>query len=251
MSNDPTTPSSPVALLVTSRRQVAAGLVVAGVVLAVLCGWWGVWGFARSGASPEAADAKMLPDEPAPKDKVEDTRPKKSPDYQIAAIWAGGIALLALLSAGWLYTQPADPAGPMAAARAETLTFGGMVGLLTAICGIFLGYRWRMSLELWVSGGDRREAQWVLYAAGVFLAGLLIMFASVQVARVEQRNNAVLRRIMYGFNTVFVGLLFCCSWSWSTWPRSSGSRTRWPPTTAHSSACRTSRSASCTPSTSP
>jgi len=207
MSTDPTAPSSPVALLVTSRRQVAAGLAVAGLVLAILCGLWGVWGFARSGASPTAADAKMLPDEPAPKDKVEDGRPKKSPDYQIASVWAGGLALLALISAGWLYTHPPDPSGPMAAARAEILTFGGVVGLLTAVCGIFLGYRWRMSLELWVSGGDRKEAQWVLYAAGVFLAGLLIMFASVQVARVEQRNNAVLRRIMYGFNTVFVGML--------------------------------------------
>ena len=39
------------------------------------------------------------------------------------------------------------------------------------------------------------------------LAGLLIMFASLQLARTEQRANAVLRRMLYGFNSVFVGLL--------------------------------------------
>jgi hypothetical protein len=33
------------------------------------------------------------------------------------------------------------------------------------------------------------------------------MFASLQLARTEQRSNATLRRILYGFNSVFVGLL--------------------------------------------
>ena len=207
MSSAEPTASSPLSVLVTQRRQVAVGLALAGVVLAALAIWWGVWGFARSGdAGPAKSEGKLIAEEtkPAP---AEDTRPKKSPDYQIACIWAGGLALLALLSAAWVYTQPPDPAAPLAAARKEVLALGGTVGLLTALCGAMLGYRWHQSLVLWVGGGDPSEAKWVLYAAAIFLAGLLIMFASLQLARTEQRANATLRRVLYGFNTVFVGLL--------------------------------------------
>jgi gliding motility-associatede transport system auxiliary component len=194
--------------LVANRRQVAIGLAAAGVILAALSVWWGVWGFARSDTAPAKADGKLLPEETEKPPEPADTgKPKKSPDYQIACIWAGSVALLCLLCAAWVYTQPADPVAPLTSARVEALTFGGTVGLLTALCGVFLGYRWHQSLVLWVGGGDRREAKWVLYAAAVFLAGLLTMFASLQLARSEQRANAGLRRILYGFNSVFVGLL--------------------------------------------
>lgn len=207
MSNDPTVLSpSPVTALVTNRREVAIGLAVAAAVLAALAIWWGIWGFARSGGAATTTEGKLVPDQPA-ETKVEDDRPKKSADYQIAAIWAAGMALLALASAGWLYAHPADPTAPLSAARAEIVAFGGLAGLLTTLCGAALGYRWRMSLELWVSSGDRSEAKWVLYAAAVFVAGLIIMFVSLQVARTEQRANAILRRLLYGFNSVFVGLL--------------------------------------------
>jgi gliding motility-associatede transport system auxiliary component len=193
---------------VANRRQVAIGLAVAGVILAALSIWWGVWGFARSETAPAKAEGKLLPEEAEkPPEPAEANKPKKSPDYQIAAVWAGSVALLCLLCAGWVYTQPADPANPITSARVEALTFGGTVGLLTALCGAFLGYRWHQSLVMWVGSGDRREAKWVLYAAAVFVAGLLIMFFSLQLARSEQRTNAMLRRILYGFNSVFVGLL--------------------------------------------
>ncbi|MBO0700925.1 MAG: Gldg family protein, partial [Zavarzinella sp.] len=177
-------------------------------ILAALSIWWGVWGFARSDTAPAKADGKLLPEEvEKPAAPADVNRPKKSPDWQIGAVWAGSVALLCLLCAGWLYSQPPDPVSPLATARVEALTFGGTVGLLTALCGMFLGYRWYQSLVMWVGGGDRREAKWVLYAAAVFVVGLLIMFVSLQLARSEQRTNATLRRILYGFNSVFVGLL--------------------------------------------
>jgi hypothetical protein len=189
---------------------VAIGLVVAGVIFAILSIMWGVWGFARSGErAPPKADGKLLLEE-APKaaeTEADTSRPKKSPDYQIAAIWIGGLALLCLLSAGWVYSQPADPSNPETAVRTEVLTFGGTAGLLTVLCGAVLGYRWHPSAVKWIGGGDATEAKWVLYAAAVFLAGLLIMFASLQLARTEQRTHANLRRALYGFNSVFVGLL--------------------------------------------
>jgi hypothetical protein len=204
------TPAPPLLTnLVTNRRQVAIGLATVGLLLAGLAIWWGVWGFARS-ADPAAAtqEGKLSPEDIArPDDKEADAKARRSPDWQVPAVWAGAIALLCLLSATWMYTQPADPAAPNTSARVEALTFGGTAGFITALCGAFLGYRWYPSVTRWIGGGERREAKWVLIAATVFLIGLLIMFISLQLARTEQRSNAALRRVLYGFNTVFVGLL--------------------------------------------
>jgi hypothetical protein len=197
--------------MVANRQQVAIGMAVAGIVLAGLAIWFGVWGFARSAdtLTPPASTGKVIgEDMEKPRDDAKkDTKPQHSPDYQVASIWAGGLALLTLLSAGWLWTQPVDPTAPETGVRKELLAFGGTVGFLTVMAGVFLGYRWHQSLVMWIGGGDPSEAKWVLYAAAVFLLGLLIMFASLQLARTEQRTNAALRRVLYGFNSVFVGLL--------------------------------------------
>lgn len=206
MSSAETPAPSFLSPLVGQRRQVAIGLAIAGAVLAAISIWWGIWGFARSDRAAKSDGKVVLEDlgkseaEAAP----EDTRPKKSPDYQIACIWAGGLALLALLSAGWVYTQPAENE---TAARTEVVAFGGTAGLLTALFGAILGYRWYKSAILWIGSKDATEAKWVLYAAAVFLAGLLIMFTSLQLARSEERSNATLRRVLYGFNSIFMGLL--------------------------------------------
>jgi len=201
--------------LITQRRQVAIGLVVAGLVLAALCIWWGVWGFSQTaeGATPAKSAGKLLPEEgegdkeKSDEAKAEEAKTRHSPDYQVAAVWAGGLALLALLGAAWVFTQAPDPSAPLTSARVEVLIFGGAVGFITAMAGVFLGYRWHQSLVMWVGGGDSREARWVLYAFAIFLAGLLIMFASLQLAASEQRKNAALRRSLYGFNAVFAGIL--------------------------------------------
>src|SRR6476619_890906 len=89
--------------LVANRRQVAIGLAAAGVILAALSIWWGVWGFARSETAPATTDGKLRPEEvEKPPEPADATKPKKSPDYQIACVWAGSVALLCLLCAGWV-----------------------------------------------------------------------------------------------------------------------------------------------------
>src|SRR4051794_14861326 len=111
MSNDHPPASSPLEALVTARRQAAVGLAVAGVVLAILAVLWGTWGFARSGSDATPPEGKFQIEQPdqAGDKKADESGPKKSPDYQIACIWAAGLALVTLAGAAWLYTQPADP----------------------------------------------------------------------------------------------------------------------------------------------
>ena len=210
MSTQQTPAPSVLSILVTSRQQVAIGLALIGVILAGLAIWFGVWGFSSAPEkSPAATPDKVIPAElekPAD-DKKADAKPLHSPDYRIACIWAGGLALLTLLSALWIFTQPPDPAAPITAARKEVLAYGGTAGFLTVMAGAFLGYSWRDSIASWIGGTDSREAKWLFYSGAIFLVGLLIMFLSLQLARSEQRANAALRRVLYGFNSVFVGLL--------------------------------------------
>ena len=89
----------------------------------------------------------------------------------------------------------------------EVLAFGSFVGLTTALLGLMLGIRWNESLFKWINDDSTLDAKWVLIAASIFTAGLIIMFMSLQLARAEERTNSTLRRMLYGFNSVFLGLL--------------------------------------------
>ena len=129
------------------------------------------------------------------------------PTTRSLAIWAGGLALLALLSAGLAVHSAAGPGRARDGRPREVLTFGGTAGLLTALAACSSATAGTRAWSSGLAAATRREAKWVLYAAAIFLAGLLIMFASLQLARTEQRANATLRRVLYGFNSVFVGLL--------------------------------------------
>lgn len=211
MTTEQTTQSSFFKTLLVNRQQVAIGLGLAGVILAACAIWWGIWGFKQSDdtAAKPTPESQIIPieEKKAAEETKADAKPRKSPDYQVACIWAGSIALLSLLSAAWLIKQPPDAATPETAVRVEVLTFGGTAGFLTTLAGCVLGYSWRQSLVKWVGAGDSTEAKWVLYASAIFIAGLMIMFVSLQLARTEQRANATLRRVLYGFNSVFTGLL--------------------------------------------
>ena len=191
-----------------ARRQIAVGLGVAALVFVVLTIWWGTWGWQGRKAVEKPAE----PDPTAaaePEAKPEAPPKARSVDYLPAAVWAGLLAVLAGGAAYWMTAQPL-PAGAEAQAsqvRAEALTIGAIAGLLTAVLGLLFGVRWHESLFKWVSGGSTQEAKWVLIAASIFTAGLVIMFLSLQIGRTEERSNAVLRRMLYGFNAVFLGVL--------------------------------------------
>ncbi len=199
-------PTGVLATLAEFRRQIAIGLAVAAVVLAVLAIWWAVrsWPTRAEAEKPSAKDVSSA-EKPAPEKKP--AEPSASVDYLPAAVWAGFLAILCGISAFWLLSQPLRPGNEATAIRTELLTFGSLAGFVTAMLGLLLGFRWDESLFRWINEDQVQDAKWVLIAASIFTAGLIVMFLSLQLARTEERSNVMLRRALYGFNSVFLGLL--------------------------------------------
>jgi ABC-type uncharacterized transport system len=196
----------------SSRQKTGLVLILLGAGFLALAIWWVMWGLQGRSAMASAEkklDPKLekLEELGAPKDKEDDGKAKPhSTDYLPAGVWAGMLGVLAIGGAFWLFTQPGPSAGP-SIATVEKVTLGAVAGLLTTLLGIAFGYSWHDSLAKWISGGEKAEAKWILYAVATFVVGLVVMFVTLQSGRGEQRNNALLRRVMYGFNSVFVGIL--------------------------------------------
>lgn len=203
--------------LAVQRRPLAMGLTVLGIIFSALAIWWVLWGWPTQVSANDAdADTTLLgkkdkdKEREKEKDKEKDkeqTPRKHSEDYFPAGIWAGMLALCTFGGAVWLVTQPLPSQGTAGVVRAELLTYGSVVGILTSLLGVGFAVSWYKSLFLWVNENNVNEARWVLIAMAVFVGGLVIVFMSVQLARTEERTNALLRRVAYGFNAVFLGLL--------------------------------------------
>ena len=213
MSSEATT-TNPFPFLVTARKPTAVALGALALGFVVCAIWWGLWGMSGMKADKSGPDAPSAkPGDPPAEfgkeksaDKDADGKTHSS-DYLPFAIWAGLMGLGCAGSCAWLITREIDAGHPASAARLEVLTFGSMVGLLTALLGFALGLSWAESLSRWLNNNDAKEAKWVFIAVCIFFAGLTIMFLSTQLGRAEQRNNALLRRLMHGFNSVLHGIL--------------------------------------------
>lgn len=119
-------------------------------------------------------------------------------------------ALLALLVLGVGVTVrflPAEAANDPGRLLRLVLTLGGLSGLLVALTGVALSVHWWAYLTDWLSQGKREGAVQVLAAIVVFLVGLFVMFVTLQLGRAEERRDPTLRRLMYGYNAVFSGVL--------------------------------------------
>lgn len=117
---------------------------------------------------------------------------------------------LALVPAGagfWFFLRNSEEFSDLDAARMLVLTVGGLWGLGLVLLSASLTYHWWQ----YITGGMKvlqgREG-WRVWAAIVcLLAGLALMFVSVQLGRAEERSNPTLRRLVYGYNAVLNGIL--------------------------------------------
>ena len=135
------------------------------------------------------------------------------------AVWGFLVALTCLVGGLWIrLAEPTQNLGRLDVVRLAVLTVGSVVGLVTVLLGLWLPFGpWSFAfiptppnpgeaavpiIRLW------RENAWRITAcAAALFFGLALMFASLQLARGAIRGNAVMRRLLFGYNTVLTGLL--------------------------------------------
>jgi ABC-type uncharacterized transport system len=135
---------------------------------------------------------------------------KTGGEFILVTILTGALALL-VLAIGVLVRYTPGTAGEGTEVheliRILLLALGGGCGLLITLIGVALHYYWWTDLTNLIRLGDREKAWHVFLPLALLVAGLAVMFVSVQVVRSEERASAVLRRLLYGYNAVLTGLL--------------------------------------------
>lgn len=218
MSSDPTPPAPPASRPATAEPLVEfilnsranAAYLLLGLAAAFLAAT--VWLAVRAErpaapAAPPPAVNPLDPEAPPPPPAELDT-PKKG-DYRFGWI---GTAVGFLITGGAGGALLAGLPKPTEAerrtyARRLILTVGGLLGAAVIVLGACFFYRWSESLTKWLDQGDRKEMQWVVIPLLMVVAGAGLVFAAVQPARSEERNNQGLRRLVYGANLGLTVLL--------------------------------------------
>lgn len=211
--SDNITKSNPFPILTTARQPIALSLIV-GAVLLLIAGWvFGDRGLSQIRdrlAKEKASNEKLKTPEQQqlePKEAEETTKKTYSEDYLPLGVWSILMAVALGGSAYYLLTTPTDQTKAATQTRMELMIFGATIGLLTATLGFVYSINWFSSLTEWLSKGNTKEAKWIGLSQLILFAGLTLMFFSTQLGRAEQRNSVLLRRVMYGFNAVFQGIL--------------------------------------------
>lgn len=128
-------------------------------------------------------------------------------EYLIEGVLVGTLAVgIGLIGLFQRLATP-DSANEVERARGLLLSLGLAAGLAITLIGLTLEIRWYDYLQDWLKFGKREHAGQVLLALVAMVAGLGVMFASLQVARTEERKSLFLRRLVYGYNAVLAGIL--------------------------------------------
>ncbi len=215
----PVTPADPILdPLLRNRQSVGIAFAVLALLFLVGSGYCAVKAFTDSPAPEKsAADEKAKSpsfDEVAGGD-TKLLRPYNS-EYTLGAVIGFFCALAAGGAGGWLIGQLPNP-DTARDRRVNRLLFfgaGAALGVAFMILGFALFHLWFGELAKWLGQAEKAEPIKPLLAVLAFLLGAGLLFAGVQPLRAEERNDPVLRRIVYGSNfflTTFllvVGLIF-------------------------------------------
>lgn len=205
----PAATAAPVTEFVRTDRRMA-GYILLGLSVAFLAAtiFLAVRSFKIPAAEPDKA-AEKAPDpfNPEPP-KLEIANPNR-PAYTV-----GWVATLAgfLVTAGvgaWLVAGlPAPDVGRQRTeARVALLAAGGGLGVLLILAGVAYFYLWSDSLTAWLSRDETKQAPWAIGPLLGVVLGAGLIFAAIQPARAEERNNTLLRRLVYGGNFALTVLL--------------------------------------------
>jgi hypothetical protein len=185
------------------RQRSAYILLALSILFLALCAW-SVVKAARSTPPPAETETEKKSDDPFALDEGT-TAQLKDParnDYRVAAIAAGACCLVLVGGALWLLASlpPESEAQQRAQARALVLGLGGLIGAVLILAGMAFLYRWSDSLGEWLDKGKTKEAKWVLLPLLMIVVGSGLMFFATFPARAEERNNPLLRRLVYSAN---------------------------------------------------
>lgn len=115
---------------------------------------------------------------------------------------------LAPAAAGlWRLAQDPDTTLDLNLARMLVLAVGGLLGFTIVMVAVSLVYQWWDTLVGGTAAWQGPEGWRVWLMILVLIAGLALIFASLQLGRTEERTNYMLRRMLYGYNAVLTGVL--------------------------------------------
>ncbi len=126
------------------------------------------------------------------------------PEY--FALMIGGFFCLG--AAFWLQLQSVSGEMELVRLRLFVLVVGGVLGFIITVMILWRMFLWRNEvflggLDVWLGDGFWRF--WL--CAYALMAGLALMFGSLFLARADVHTSITLRRWLYGYNTVFGGVL--------------------------------------------
>jgi hypothetical protein len=117
------------------------------------------------------------------------------------------VALFVIAAAGAVFNATIQQLSELEIVRALLLGLGGLVGFATFAFGLVLPWTTYQSVFAGGVSKWRGEPRALVWTGLAVLGGLVLMFASLQLARDVERSSGLMRRLLYGFNAVFGTLL--------------------------------------------
>jgi NADH:ubiquinone oxidoreductase subunit 6 (subunit J) len=128
--------------------------------------------------------------------------------YYPLLFWASFNTVAGIAAALWVWSWKPAEGGRGQATDPTKLIILGVGGVLGFTTVIFLGLGY---VYLWWDDLVKARTAWKEFKTWIpallILGGLAVMLLSVLAVRSEERHNVVLRRLIYGYNAVLVGLL--------------------------------------------
>ncbi len=195
----PSPAASPVsAFLVRSRRPVGWALLA--VALAAFVG--GAWLFARTFQAAKPADGASEV-EKLVRDKADAVGNASTSESVLGGL--GLLTLAAVLGTAGVVTLSSLPKPTVAAqeadARRALVLFGGLTGLTLMVVGFAFAVEWYHYLGEWLDAKSPPPGAYrFVLALLAFVAGAGLAFASALPARADERDDPLVRRLVFGMN---------------------------------------------------
>ncbi len=198
----------------TQRHNAGIILAILSVLLFVLTAYFGIQAY-RGARVPDKpldqtnAEKPLDPEKPDLPTPAADGVNLRRTDHMLGGIGTFAGCLAVGVIAVWLIVGIPNPseAKQRTEARVQLLAAGVSLGMLLIVAGGVYFYQWSDSLGNWLEKAQEKESQWVVIPLLLVVCGVGLVLGAVQPARAEERNNTLIRRLVYGANLGLTSLL--------------------------------------------